>query len=147
MAAVVAAHQIEPVSLNVSSRQLDQRILRRTLQTGRQLLHNLPDDFVLQGKDIVQWPIILLGPELTTISSLHQLHSDTHSAVGFAHAALHDSVDLQPPRQFTHIDSLSLELKDRRSGDHPQTLEAGKCVDEFVGEAVGKIVLLAARAQ
>jgi hypothetical protein len=147
MTAMVTPYQVEPVSLRVSSRELDQRILRRTLQTGRQLFHNLPDDFILHRKDVALCPIVLLGPELTTIGSLHQLQGDAHSPAGFAYRTLQDGVDLQPARHLAHIDSLSLELKDRRSGDHPQSIETGKRVDEFVGEAVGKIVLFAARTQ
>src|SRR5262245_2712908 len=61
-------------------------LLQRELQSeGR---HDLLHDLVLQGKDLLQWPLVPLGPPGIGRRCIVQLPSDPHPLPRLAHTAL-----------------------------------------------------------
>ena len=60
--------------------------LRRQFQS--EIHQDLPADFLLHDIEVLQGPLIALGPHMPTGGTIDQLGGDQHALARFAHAAL-----------------------------------------------------------
>ena len=59
--------------------------LQGELQIQRR--HDLLHDLILQGKDVFEWAIVALGPEMAAGGGVNQLRDNPHLIASLLHAA------------------------------------------------------------
>ena len=102
-------------------------------------------DLVLDGEDVLQIPVVALGPDVVVGLAVDQLHRDAHPVAGLAHAALDDVVHAQFARDLLHVHRLALELERGVARDDEQLAEARQVGEDVLGQAVGEEFLLRRR--
>jgi hypothetical protein len=96
-------------------------LLQRELefQRGYDLLY----DLILQGKDVLEWAVVALSPELFSCSGINQLGRHSHLIVSFAHTAFQDVAYPHFPTHVLHLHRFALVGKRRIAGDDEQAGE------------------------
>jgi len=86
--------------------------MRRTTER----FYDMIRDFVLDGEDVRDFPVIALGPEMKTIAQLNQLDDDSDPIARSSNAALQNMFDVKPLANFYRFDVLPLKKKPRKCG-------------------------------
>ena len=113
------------------------------LQRGHDLLH----DLILQGKDVLQRSVILLGPHVVAGGGVDQLRSDPYLLVGFLHTAFQHVAHPHLVADVLHFHRLAFVGEGRIAGDDKQTGDLGEIAGQHFGEAVAEVVLLGIATQ
>ncbi len=108
---VVPALEIGVVGLEIVSPPLDERPARRTGQRHLEPIGDRARDVVLNREDVIELPVVPLGPQMIAVGGVHELHADPNAVAGLAHASLEHGRDVEARGNFAHIHLLALELK------------------------------------
>ena len=92
-------------------------------QFDAKLLDNGPGDFILQGKDVGELPVIAIGPEMGPGNAVGELRGNSHPLPGFPDAAFENRAGIEPVAHLADIRRLALVGKHRIARDHT---DAGK---------------------
>ena len=139
---VLAAAQVVVVGLDIGLLRLADGALLLVSQHATQRLDDVARDLVLDGEHVLQLPVVALGPELVAVGDIHQLGGEAQHAPGLANAALEDGVDLELLADGTDVLAFSLEGKGRGARCHPKCGHPGEGVDDFLGDAVGEVLVV-----
>src|SRR5262245_21603426 len=107
-------------------------------QDGDNRAHHL----ILNGKDILEVTIVVLGPAMRTRGSIDQLRGNSNAVAAAPYAAFQHIAYAQFASYLPHIDRLVLVLEAGVAGDDKQLGEAGQLSDDVVDDAVDQIFLL-----
>jgi hypothetical protein len=100
-------------------------------------------DLVLDGKGILEFAIIALGPAMGAGRGVDKLGSDADAVAGAANAALqHDVARAKFGRDLPHIDGLTLVPEARVAGDDEQFGEPRQLCDDVLGDALAEVFLI-----
>jgi hypothetical protein len=86
-------------------------------------------DVVLDSEDVIERPVVGLGPQAIAVGRLDQLRGDTYLAARLAHTALEHMCYVQLPRGVLHRHFLALELEGGRARRYAQIRELGEAVE------------------
>jgi hypothetical protein len=103
-------------------------------------------DLLLHGEDVVQLPVVGLGPETKPIIDLDQLHADAYALSFSSHAAFQHRGHVEFLPDHTQVLVLSFELERRRAAGHVQAGDLAEGIQHLLREAVGEVFLLFVRA-
>src|SRR5262245_19916907 len=112
-------------------------------QDGDNRAHHI----ILNGKDILEVTIVVLGPAMRTRGSIDQLRGNSNAVAAAPYAAFQHIAYAQFASYLPHIDRLVLVLEAGVAGDDKQLGEAGQLSDDVVDDAVDQIFLLWMGAQ
>src|SRR6185437_6388198 len=98
-------------------------------------------DFVLKGKDIFQYAVIVLGPEVSVGFRIDKLGRNPDAISRFAHAALKHVADTEFISGLLNDDGLVLVDGGRVAGDHRKPFYARQPGDDFFHHAIREILL------
>ena len=99
-------------------------------------------NLVLDSENILQIPIVALGPKMAAALAVDQLCRDPHRVAGAPEAAFEYVADAEIVRHVTNIHRLAPELVGRVAGDHEQVGEARDVGDDVLGQPVGEVFLI-----
>ena len=99
-------------------------------------------DLVLQIEDVVELPVVALGPHVMPGLGVDQLRRHANPAATLAHAALDDVARAQFLADLANIGRDPLEGKGRVAGDHRKRLPQRQRGDDVLGQPVREVVLL-----
>ena len=103
--------------------------------------HDRPDDFVLEGKSVIELAIVAVSPLVRTGRSVDKLSADADTVARAANAALQHVAHPELAPDLPDVDGLALVLEARIAGDHKQLREPRQIGDDVFGDAVTEIVL------
>jgi len=66
-------------------------------------------DLILDGKDILQPPVVLLAPHMVAVAGVDELRGDAEPIARFVHAAFHYRAHVQLTPNLAHIGVVPLE--------------------------------------
>ena len=92
----------------------------RGLDASRQSGDDRGRHVVLDREDVLEPPVIALGPEVTVGVGIDQLHRDSNSVTGATDAALEHKLHAKLSRNGWDIDCLSLATESRVARDYEQ---------------------------
>jgi len=108
---VLARHEVEIVRLDVRGPAVFDRLLflgqQLDLQRGNDRFGNL----VLDRKDIGQFAVVAVGPDLIAGFGVDQLRIDPHPVSSLADAAFQDMRDVQLARNLPRLERLALQCE------------------------------------
>jgi hypothetical protein len=122
----------------LAARARDLGLHDRRLQHRRDRRHHA----VVQGEQVLGCALEPVRPELRLARRLDQLRGDAHAPARQAHAALDHVAHAERAPDLAQIDQRGLERGRRVARDHQKRAEARECRGEFLGDAVGEVVLL-----
>ncbi len=99
-------------------------------------------NFVLDGEDVDEIPVVGFGPEVCVAVGGDELRRDANRVSGPAHRALEYVRDAELLRDFRNVQVRILELEGRGAGDDTQAINLCKQVQQFLGDAFGKEIPL-----
>ena len=136
-----AALQVQVVSVKVLGCGLDGNRFQSDAQFAFQGVNDGVGDFVLDRKDVIQFAVESIGPQVAIIGCIDQLGRDAHPVAGLAHAAFEDVVDLQFLGDGRNVQVLALVYERRSARCHLEPIDTHQQVQQFLGNAVGKVFL------
>src|SRR5262245_22459384 len=98
-------------------------------------------------KEILQFPVIVLGPAVGPSRGIDKLCSNANAVSDPPYAAFQHIVHAQFAPDLAHINRLTLVLKARVASDHEQLTEPRQLCDDVVDDAVGQVLLLLTATQ
>ena len=98
-------------------------------------------DLALDGEDILQLAVVRLGPKRAPIGRIDQFGDDPHSVALFAHAAFEQVRHAQFFANCPAVVGLAFEQERRAAADDLETGNLGEDRDQFLRQAIGKIVI------
>jgi hypothetical protein len=104
-------------------------------------------DFVLQGKDIRNRAVVVIGPAGGAACGFREPRGNAYAAIGFADASREHEIRLQ---FFTCVRDGSRRIAQCERGfeaDDRQDAKAAQAIDDIAGYAIGKIELLGIAAE
>ena len=104
-------------------------------------------NFVLDGKNIDQFPVIALGPEMEAAMGIDKLRGDPHPIAAEADAAFKDMSNAQGLPDFRNAWVSVPEIKGRGAGRDLKAFDPGQRVQQLFRDAVGEILFIAVGAQ
>ena len=123
--------------------------LKKTLlsiqQMCFQLLQDGRCDFVLDGEDVGQFPVVGVRPEMEAVFHLNQLRGDPHLRARLAHRAFQDVLHAQGFTDLSQIQVLPLERKRGSAAGNFQFFHPRQGIQNLFRNAIGKIFLLGIR--
>src|SRR6185437_7817473 len=111
------------------------------LKCGGNLRARLCGNLVLNREDVFHLAIETFGPQLTALCCIQQLGDNTYTLVVPADAAAKDVADSQFAAGPANIDFVLSVGSSRTASNDEEPGHAAKRCREFLGNAVGKIVL------
>ena len=96
----------------------------------------------LAGKDVLQGPVIALGPEVVARGGIDQLRRDPYLLLGLQHTAFQYIPHAHLPPHVLHLHRLAFVGESGVAGDDKETGDLGEITGEDFGEAVAEVVLL-----
>jgi hypothetical protein len=114
--------------------------------SGKQRSHSACD-LILDGKNILQVAIIVLGPKMARALGIDQLRGDPDAVSSLANAPLQNVTDPEVASDVAHVSRLPLPLEARIAGDDEESAKARQLSGDVLGEAIDKIFLLRISAQ
>jgi hypothetical protein len=105
-------------------------------------LHDAARDFVLHREDILEIPVVALGPDVAAALGVDKLRVNAHFHARLAHAAFEHVPHAELPADLLDVDALLLEGEGRVAGDDEQARDFGDVGDDVFGDAVGEVLLL-----
>src|SRR5262249_10975881 len=100
--------KIISVGFDVAGGRLADRFLFLRKQLDLELLDDGVGDFVLDGKDIGQVPIIAIGPDMAAVLAVDELAGDADACSSFSHASFQNEIYVKMLGHFLHIDVFAL---------------------------------------
>ena len=100
-------------------------------------------DLVLQLEDVRDLAVVGLRPQVRTVGRPDQLGGDPERVAGFPDTALEHVVDAERLRDRRDVGVLVLERERRGPRDHPELRQLREQVQQLLGQAVGKVLLVA----
>ena len=100
--------------------------------------HNL----ILDGKDVLDLAVVVLGPAVSPCRSIDQLGGDANAVAPPPHAAFQHIAHAELAADLADIGRLALVLEAGIAGDHEQLAEPRQLRDDVFDDAVGEILLL-----
>src|SRR5437667_9672988 len=117
-------------------RSLDCGLLRRR-KFGAQLISNGFGNLSLDRKNVIQWPVVMLGPKMNILARIEQLRADAHTIAGALHTTFEDVRNAKFPCDLAEIASnASLVLHHAYSADHLQIRYLRQVRQDFVLYAI-----------
>ena len=104
-------------------------------------------DAVLEGEDVVERAVEVLGPEVRAGDAVDELGGDPEPVAGPPHAALEHVAHAELPRDLPHVDGAALVDEGRGAGDDGEAAEPAEGGDDVVDDAVAEPVLLRVGAE
>src|SRR5262245_8884435 len=83
---------------------------------------------------------------MVAVRRANELDRDPQPIAVLSYATVEHGLDVECGADLTHVSSLSLELKCRRSCGHAQPMNLRQGVDQFFGHAIAKTLLILRRA-
>jgi hypothetical protein len=104
--------------------------------------NNRAHHLVLDGKDVLERAVEVLGPSVSSSHGVDQLGRNAQAIAPAPYAALQHVAHAQLTADLADIDCLALVLEAGSAGDDKKLGEAGQLGDDVFDNAVGKILLL-----
>ncbi len=143
----LASAQIEIVGVGVGSRSSGQGPKLVIAQDELQGPDHVLRDLILDGKDILEVPVVSFRPEMVARGYVDELDKNPQPVSGPLNAAFEQGIDMQLATYFAGILVAGLEDQGGSSGRHPQSPDLGQGVYYFLGHTVAKVFLLSLSAQ
>jgi hypothetical protein len=102
--------------------------------------------FVLDGKDILERAVVVLGPAVGPRRGIDQLGGDANTIANTPYAAFEQVAHAQIAPNLADIGRLAFVLEARVAGDDKQLGEARQLRDDVVHDAIDQIFLLRMQA-
>src|SRR5215470_5492134 len=102
---------------------------------------NAPGDLVLEGKDIGQFAIVAIRPQVVTSRRLDQLCGDAETIGGPPHAAFEHVAHAELATDFAYVCSRTLVSKGGAARDHKKCMVVRQVGDDVLGDALREILL------
>ena len=138
---VLQAAQDVVVGLEVPGGRSPEAAFLRNGELYREDPDDLLGHLVLQGKDVLEIPVITLRPHVVPRGGVDELGGDPDPIPGLANAALQDVAHAQLPAHLSGIERLALVREDGVARDHEQPGELGEAGDEVLGDPVAEVLL------
>ncbi len=116
--------------------------LRAGAEPGAQGPCHLDCDLLLQGEYGAQLAVVALRPHPGPVSGIHEAGRDADAASFPSDAPLQEGIHAQAPPYLGWLDVLPLEVEGRRPTDDLEPLDTGQRVQDFLGDAVGQVLLV-----
>ncbi len=101
---------------------------------------------VLNLEDVVDDPIVLLGPQMLLGPCVDELSGDAEPAPGFPHASLQREPDVQLLGDLGKPQARGPVLHGRRAADDSKSPDAGQIGNDLLGQAVTEVGVVRIRA-
>src|SRR5919106_2851114 len=109
--------------------------------------HDPFGDVILNGEDVLQLAVVLLGPDMLAGFGVDQLAGDADAAARRSDAALQDIANSEVPGDLPDIDGFALVNEARIPGDDEEPTQARQRRDDVLGHAVSEVILLGIATQ
>ena len=123
------------------------RSIARGPDAARQGSGDGGDQLVLNGEDVVERPVVALGPNVVAGRGIDELGGDAHPPAHLPHAALQEIADIQPAPEFEGVQGLVAEGERGVARQHAQVAKAREGGEEVLGDAVAEVGLIDVTAQ
>ena len=133
----VTAFQVQVVRLGAPGRHRNQRRLLE--EPGSQRVGDGGRKLVLDGKDVLQLPIVRLRPQVISVGCVDQLRGEAQGVAFAADASLQHGGDGELLADLPHAQVLVLVRECRGARDDAQTFDVGERVDHLFGDAVREV--------
>ena len=104
-------------------------------------------DVGLDGEDVVELPVVRLGPEVAIGLGVDELRDDAHAIAGATYAAVEQRGGAERRADLAQALRALLERHDRVARDHLERADLGEMRDDVLGDAVGEVLVLRIGAQ
>ena len=104
--------------------------------------HHLGRDLVLDRKDVVEAAIVCCRPQVRVRAGVDELRGDAHPVAGLPHRTLEHVRDIELLGDLADLQVLASEGERRGARDHPQFGNVRQQVQELLGDAVGKVLVV-----
>ena len=108
-------------------------------QRDLQLLRDRAGDLRLHREDVLQFPVVGVGPDIGAVGGFNQRHRDADPVGGFPHAAFEQVIDAELFADRLAVVGLAFELKRGGAPDDFQVRQARERGDEFFRHPIGEI--------
>src|SRR6516164_9878664 len=102
---------------------------------------NALGDLVLEGKDIGQFAIVAIRPQVVTSRRLDQLCGDAETIGGPPHAAFEHVAHAELATDFAYVHSRTLVSKGGAARDHKKCMVVRQVGDDVLGDTLREILL------
>ena len=130
------------IGLGIFGIALGQLIALVTRQPDFERAHYRSGDFILDGKHILDLPLVGFGPKMKATFHVNKLCRYTEFIPCLPETSLKDSVDAELLTDFANILCLSFEHKGGSASRHAQSFEFGESVDELFGHPIAEKFIL-----
>ena len=128
-----ATLEIQRVNVGVDRVGRRCRASLRRKQAYLQRLGSMQGDVGLDGQDVLQFPVVLLGPEVLVGLRVDQLDADSNLVSGFANTSFDDRADAQFSGDLRDSLLSVLVAHCGGTGDHLKPADGRKRRDQFLG--------------
>jgi hypothetical protein len=104
--------------------------------------HDSSGDLVLDGKGVLKFAIVALGPAMGAGGGVDKLGTDADAVAGAANAALQHVARAKLTPDLSHVDALPLVAEARVAGDDEQLGEPRQLCDDVLGDTVAEVFLI-----
>ena len=104
--------------------------------------YNADRQLVLDGEDIVERAVVMVGPDVGAGSGVDQLSRDANAVPGFPDAAFEGVAHAQLAADLLQVHRLAPVGEARVAGDYEDPFDPGQPGDDVFDHAVGEVVLL-----
>ena len=98
-------------------------------------------ELALEAEDVLELPVIPVGPERLVRARRDELHAHAHTIADQVCRAFEHGIHVQLARDLGHGELRALVAHHRRSRDHAQRLDTRQVGDDRLGHAVGEVFL------
>src|SRR3989442_1968891 len=138
--------QVEGVGLHICRRDLRDSLGISGEQTHLQRFRDFMGYVRLNLKDILQFSIVVLCPEMAFLVRIDELDADSHLRSRLPHAPLQHRPDLELGAYLLYGSLAALVFHDRGPGNHREFRNLRNRGDELLCHPIGKILVIRVRA-
>src|SRR5437868_1802437 len=135
----MTATQVEIVRLDARGRFPYERPRLCSQEPELQSPGDRARQLVLDRKDVLQFAVIRLGPEMVTVPYTDQLGHDPQRVAVAAYTPLENSADAELLADLADADILSFEGECRSARGNMEPFDVGQRVDDLLSDAIGEI--------
>src|SRR5262249_40542118 len=95
--------------------------------------------FILNSKDVVELPIVFLGPRLQSVVHVDQLNVDAHLVAGLLQTSFENMCHPECSPDFLEIEIPALELERRSARRHFQARNLCERVEYFLRNSIAEV--------
>src|SRR5262245_4484391 len=130
----------------VPGAEILRRAILRTDAFGLQQLrlnrgNHLARYLVLQRKDVGEFAVVTIGPDVVSGCGIYQLRRDAHAVAALSHAAFQHVANAELARSALHVDRFALIRKRRIARDYEKPAQLRQAGDDVLGNSVREIFL------